>query len=130
MKSGTYCYRIELIAPLGPRHGEMNIQLTGNELSGVFAILGNTSAFTHGRYESGNIAIHGALKTLLYDLPYALTGKMDEDVVCCKLQTSKGVLSMSGTRMFRHPQTAERQNKQIVTKKAGKQHHDGIHQKN
>uniref|UniRef100_UPI0006D23B88 hypothetical protein n=1 Tax=Clostridium sp. NkU-1 TaxID=1095009 RepID=UPI0006D23B88 len=97
MKSGTYRYQIELIAPLGARNGEIKVQLTGNEISGEFAILGNTSAFAHGCYEAGIITVSGKLKTLMYSIPYELIGEMGEEAIRFEMQTSKGVLSVSGT---------------------------------
>ncbi len=89
-------YDIVMTVPIGKRHGNMYVQINGDEISGTIDILGASESFSGTIQNDGCFEIIGNLKTLVSTIPYHSTGKITTDEIELTLLCPKNKFYITG----------------------------------
>ncbi|MBN7773223.1 hypothetical protein [Clostridium aminobutyricum] len=74
-------YAIVLKSQLGPKKGFITLQANGEELQGILECLGNAHSFNGKVINSDKIKLEGMLHTPLGEVPFYLTGIVEENML-------------------------------------------------
>ena len=97
MKNGTYQYAIKMFAPIGLRHGELELTVLGTTAGGFLTLFSKRLPIAAGSYCGGALTFSGEMETLLYPLPYTAEGTVNEQAVRMVFRTAKGHFPVEGT---------------------------------
>lgn len=107
MKNGTYQYAIKMSAPIGPRHGKLELTVLGETAGGFLTLFSKRLPITGGSCRGDTLTFSGEMETLLYPLPYTAEGTVSEQAVRMVFHTAKGRFPAEGTAV-----TADERKKQ------------------
>lgn len=97
MRDGTYRYVIEMQAPLGPRTGELWLQLVREQLSGTLTLFRKTSPVLGKRAPDGSAELQGTMYTLISSIDFKAIGRMTETGLNMDFVTDRGTFPTTGT---------------------------------
>ena len=96
MVDGTYSVKVR--TPMGVKRGTIRLESSEGRLSGAMEALGSRTEFDGGTVEGDDIRFAGSLKTPMGLLRFDFEGTADGSSLSGTASTTKGVLSISGTR--------------------------------
>lgn len=96
MRDGTYRYAIEMQAPLGPRTGELWLQLAREQLSGTLTLFRKTSPVLGKRAPDGKAELWGTMYTLMSAIEFEAIGRMTETGLSMDFVTDRGTFPTTG----------------------------------
>ena len=92
-----YQYHIILQVPLGKRHGEMMVQIEGNQISGDLFVLGKKFPLSGATDEQGNCRIIGKFCSPKQEYCYEATGTFDSAKIQLLLSVGYRKFQLTGT---------------------------------
>lgn len=91
----TNVYDVELIVPLGVRHGTMTVRTGEKQISGDIEIMGHKTAFAGERNADGFV-VEGVLKTAVKEIAYKGIGTFGNGQLSMRLENANGVYMLRG----------------------------------
>lgn len=83
-------YRICLSAPLGQRDGTMFVHESGGKVDGWLEVMNRKNEFFGKLSRDGELAIAGAIRTLVSTIHYTATGTVSGCKILLNLKTDSG----------------------------------------
>ncbi len=91
----TDVYEVELIVPLGVRHGTMTVRSDEKQVSGDIEIMGHKTAFAGARNADGFV-VEGVLQTAVKEIAYKGIGTFGDGQLSMRLENANGVYMLRG----------------------------------
>ena len=83
-------YRICLAAPLGDRNGTMVLHEADGRVDGWLNVMNEKNSFSGVLSDEGQLAVSGALRTLVSTMHYTATGTVSGQRILLNLETDTG----------------------------------------
>lgn len=96
MQDGTYCYAIEMQAPLGARPGGLRLQLERESLSGTLTLFRRTAPVQGRCTGDGRAELRGTLYTLISAVEFKAVGRLTETELTMDFITARGTFRTTG----------------------------------
>lgn len=82
--------------PMGIKHGTMRVQTVQNELSGCLDLLNHSEPFYGNIDVDGYCKFAGHIVTLMRNVEYVASGKINPESICLSLQEERGAYQITG----------------------------------
>lgn len=92
-----YQYKVELDTELGKRSGTMQFCVRGTRIEGFLSLLRHTEPFCGRINADGSCMLEGKIVTLLKEIAYSATGKIQRDALQLKLRLGASDCTLRGT---------------------------------
>ena len=96
MKNGTYQYSVKMSAPIGPRYGNLELNILDGSGNGFLTMFSRRLPVAEVRCRGGALSFSGIMETLLYPLPYTASGTVGARALQMVFRTSRGCFPAEG----------------------------------
>lgn len=92
-------FQIIMRVPLGDRKGKMSFRQSGEELEGIFEVMGNKNPFKGKMLSETALEIEGILLTIIRSIPFTATGNIENKKLSMTLKEARHTYYIEGTEI-------------------------------